>query len=206
MVKTRSSKSEYSGTPEARRGRGKSTGGSSRKPSPAVVSVTGSSRKVKNKVGSPAPRKKSLFSDDEDDYDNKGYSSDEFNFGEEEDELGEQSDSNHSVSTTGSGARKRLPKNVLKAVLTDIQHEEGIDVFHLASPQALRNILDKRPELYGNRRDITRVAIGKKVIKWRKKFHESKESWNQQLRDLGITEKVKPVAARGAADKPAAAK
>lgn len=157
-------------------------------------------------------------------------SSDEFDLSEEEDE--EESPASEtgaarasaptkepadesSVGSSQASQRQRLPKNITRQLLIDIQLAGGIDKFHLESEQALCDLCAKRPELYGPRGSSVRLRIGRKVARWKKK---DKTEWLEVLMkskvDVKPTKKsqraeeedAKPAAAKPAAAKPADAK
>lgn len=151
-------------------------------PPPAAKSskrTSSGARKVKNKVSSPSPGKTAsisnpLFSD---------LSSDEFDYGDylEEDSKGDLDESDSSTVSGSSTKRQRLPLYLLKQLLVDIQQAGGIHCFHLKSNQALSEILNKRPDLYGSRGQPIRDRIRKKVHHWRTKFNHSESSWLEVL-------------------------
>ncbi|CAB9504959.1 hypothetical protein SEMRO_214_G088850.1 [Seminavis robusta] len=149
-----------------RSGKGYSTG----KKSTATKGT--SARKVKDKVASPAPRKKLEATFDEcttGDTEGGGYSSDDWNFEDGEDCLGQ---SDRSASTAGS-RRVKLSLNIQKSLLEDILLAGGIDKFDLKSQQALSELCIQRPELYGQRGDQVRKKIQKKVYKWKEVYKDS---------------------------------
>lgn len=146
----------------------------------------GTTRKVKDKVSSTvaSPGKlasvDSLFSD---------LSSDEFDNEEEEDIKADWEDSDGSV-VSSSSQRHRLPENLVRQLLIDIQEAGGIHCFHLKSIQALSELLNKRQKLYGSRGEPIRERIRKKVHRWRKAYERSEGEWYAVLAKHKIT--VKP--------------
>lgn len=149
---------------------------------------SGSVRKVKNKVGSPAAKNRpsSLSSP----LQQGEHSSDDFEFDKEEDieEQQEAVASDSSLCSQGS-QRQRLPFHLQRTLLSDIQLRGGIDNFGLESEQALSLICDQRPELYGERGDSLRMRIGRKVCHWRIISNKSKTDWFGVLRKFQVTDK-----------------
>ncbi|CAB9531564.1 hypothetical protein SEMRO_3684_G350250.1 [Seminavis robusta] len=145
-----------------------------------------SARKVKDKVASPAPRKKLEATFDEcttGDTEGGGYSSDDWNFEDGEDCLGQ---SDRSASTAGS-RREKLSLNIQKSILEDILLAGGIDKFDLKSQQALSELCNQRPELYGQRGDQVRKKIQKKVYKWKEVYKDSDARWVKILNKLNVS-------------------
>lgn len=120
-------------------------------------------RKVRNKVQSPVARQNPAVevlvgeSDVE---------SDEYDVNEEEDVVSAPPTPGVS-DTESSSSRVRLPFNLQRQLLSDIQERGGIERFGLSQLQALSALCDARPELYGDRGDRVRRRIGKKVQRWR---------------------------------------
>lgn len=160
-------------------------------PSSAAGRAT-ASRRVKNKVGSPTPKKKPPIlplpspgrSEGE-----EQYSSDELDYEAEEDPTSEQPQaSDSSTSSTGS-KREKLPGHVLSQLAADIHARGGIDKFSLESEQALAVLCDQRPELCGTRGSKLRLRVRKKVYRWKEKQKQNPLAWLQTIKDLQVTEK-----------------
>ena len=141
-------------------------------------------KKVKNKVGSPpirSPRGKTPSINEED------VDSDDFNFNDEEDSVSVAG--NQDVASDADSAaslRVRLPANLQRQLLTDIQARGGIQKFGLEAEQALSILCDQRPELYGERGHRVRKRIGKKVQRWKSL---STTEYLGLLVKFGVTEK-----------------
>jgi hypothetical protein len=178
MVKTRGSKGrEYISSPQK----------SSRTPA----------RKLKDKVGSPAARAsrglaaKAVASSaptvaDE----TNGFSSDEFYYSDEDEHKSRSASpiaSDSATSQTSVGSRTKLPLNLQLTLLNDIQSAGGIEKFQIESHQALSELCDKRPELYGARGGNTRLRIGRKVARWKQL---EKDQWLQLLLHKKVSEKT----------------
>ena len=135
-----------------------------------------------------------------------GYSSDEFNYEEEEEQ--EQSDKLHSdssVVSSTSGSRIPLPWNLQQTLLQDIHSNGGIDKFRVTnkdSPQALSKLLDTRIDLYGKRGNSQRERIRKKVYTWKKIKSADPDKWYQILISFEILTATK-AANKTEPDKPA---
>lgn len=111
---------------------------------------------------------------------------------EEEEELSglvPQLSDNPSDSESTSSQRQRLPINLQRQLLIDIQSKGGIDKFGLDSQQSLANLCDQRPLLYGPRGDKLRGRIGKKVIRWRGLYRDDPTKWLSVLAKLSVAEK-----------------
>ena len=69
------------------------------------------------------------------------------------------------VASSTSSARKktRLPQNVEKQLLVDIQASGGIHLFDQGKPQGLNILLDKRTHLFGSRGDTLRRKIQNRI-------------------------------------------
>lgn len=141
------------------RGQGKQTDGKQSTPSKAAA------RKVKNKVGSPPVRPpiglRPLVEESD-------VESDEFDYNEEEDSAPVETPSDADSAASSASSRARLPHNLQRQLLIDIQNKGGIKEFGSESEQALRAICDAREQLYGKRGSRLRVRIGKKVQRWKK--------------------------------------
>jgi hypothetical protein len=152
--------------------------------------------KVKNKVGSPAPSRSEAFKHScigQSDYD-----TDDFDYDREVDsdvvfsDAVDDSDTSFS-SPKSKQKREELPKNLQRQLLEDINKKGGIDKFDVLSTQAICELCDQRPTLYGNRGDKIRKRISKKVARWRKKFNQSPADWYAFVSKLSVTEKRRKV-------------
>ena len=158
--------------------------------SPAASRATAAQR-VKNKVGSPVAKKKAPILPPPSPLPSEGgYSTDEFDIDDEEDPEERVTKSDSSVSSTTS-RRERLPGHLLSQLGADINEKGGIIKFGLEAEQALAELCDKRPELYGPRGSRTRYRVGKKVDRWKSKVRGNQSVWLQILEDLKVTKKPK---------------
>ena len=144
-------------------------------------------KKVRNKVVSPVAKKRAVISKPEE----SGYSSDEFNYKDEEDETSVSASEASSTPSASGKQRSSLPHNLVRQLLIDIQQHGGIKVFQLQAPQALKELCDKNQKLYGTRGDPIRPRIRKKVQKWREKSEKDEADWLEVLEKYNVTEKPK---------------
>ena len=164
---------------------------------PPIRSSSG--RKVKNKVGSPAARR-AVQAIAVKEYPPpsplRDCSSDEFSYSEEEDTeedkqrtKQDEPPSDNSVATGGS--RQRLSLNIQRTLVSDIQEAGGIDSFSLSTAHALKELCDRRPDLYGRKGEAIRQRIGRKVQRWKLLYAESEANWLKVVSKLEVTAKPK---------------
>ena len=133
----------------------------------------------KNKLSSFSPAESSNALPD-------GFSSDEFDYADKED-LPEGSATKKSSapgeddykSNSSAAARQKLPLNVQRQLLADIIERGGVGAFGEESNQALRDLCDKRPLLFGSRGSNLRVRIGRKVARWKIVYSQGEDKWSQ---------------------------
>lgn len=161
-----------------------------RKPPKVPASARKPPRGGKKKVGSPQEPAVAAGSVE--------YSSDEFAYSDHEDvsATDEQEEAAHipgnytsdsSHASTTSRTRTRLAPEIVVSLLSDIQKAGGIQAFRLRANQALNLLLNKRPDIYGERGEPLRRKIQLKVYKW---SQCSESEWGAILLQHNITEKA----------------
>jgi hypothetical protein len=108
--------------------------------------------------------------------DDEAASSDDF-------ELSDTAASVQSNTSTGS-RREKLPLNVEKQLLLDIEAKGGIQYFGYGKSQGIAALLDTRKELYGNRGDQIRDKLRKR-IQYLRSLKPKK--YSAHLVSLGVT-------------------
>lgn len=147
--------------------------------------------KVKDKVGSPEARAaRGLSAKAEIPSTTLQYSSDEFNYSDEDDSASLKSTAASDTSQVSEGSRSNLKPYLLSILLRDVISAGGIDRFHLVSSQALATLCDKRPEIYGPRGSKLRERIRKKIFRWKLLQSKSEDKWLALLVKHNIS--VKP--------------
>lgn len=120
------------------------------------------------------------------------YSSDEFEFSDDEYSVAAASVSKSVATTTSksSTCSRGLPQNIEKQLLIDIESNGGLR--NLADKsQGLSDLLDRLDrKIYGNRGEPIRRQIGQKIQRLRK---GSQATYNRRLSKLGITPATIPV-------------
>ena len=154
----------------------------STKTTPGNTPRKATSRKVKNKVGSPPIRSPlgPVVALDEDEVE-----SDDYNVNDEEDSLQVAAPSDS--DSVSSEQRQRLPINLQRQLLADIEAKGGINAFTADSGQSLATLCDQRKQLYGERGDPLRRRIGRKVARWKLL---TTEKYLKLLLKFGVTEAI----------------
>jgi hypothetical protein len=156
--------------------------------------------KARNKVSSPVPKRVAVTRVVNEDVEP---TSDEYNYSDEEDDCSTApsrpasnsigSAVNYSSDNSGkSVSREKLPFNIQKALVFDIQSSGGIVVFALIGQegvQAVASLCDKRKDTFGRRGDPLREKIRKKVWAWSKNYLKDPKSWGKVLAKFECTEK-----------------
>jgi hypothetical protein len=158
--------------------------------------------RVKNKVASPQAKARAKLKA-EPSASVGEVSSDEFNFSDEEAQAEEdQTTAYASDSSQASGTRERLPRNVQRALLIEIQKQGGIDKFDQGEDRrTLQKICDKTPSLFGARGSQLRLKVTKKVVRWRSQHKQFPLKWIGLLSELGVETKDQEAAVEETAEK-----
>ena len=152
-------------------------------------SATGSATRTKNKVSSPKPAKPKVAKAarlPETPPDEVDYSSDDFEYDDQEDLASAPTSAAGDESDTSAGSRKKLALHLQHQLLADINKRGGLDKFGDEKPQALALLCDGRDTLYGQRGSSLHVRIGRKVARWKEEYKKGPIVWGHYCLKHGL--------------------
>ena len=143
--------------------------------------------KVKNKVASPAAKGRARATTAASPALSE-VSSDEYNYSDEEAETkgGSGKESDYQSDSSQQSRRTRLPFNVQRAILLEIQKRGGIVAFDKDNKRELAAICNGKKSLFGEPNSTLRKAIQKKVVRLKTLCRDHPTKYQNLLREFGV--------------------